>query len=123
MRACEQRICEAIARGRVLRFAYDGHERVVEPHGHGWTTSGAEVVSGYQTSGGSVGGRVPGWKMFHVEKVRELRVAEPFDGPRPDYDPTKLRIGVRCCQLRSWTGEMGREQEPEELTGVTGRQV
>jgi hypothetical protein len=105
----DARICDAIEGRLVLWFVYDDQERVVEPHGHGWTRAGVEVLSGFQRDGGSVGGEMPAWKMFHLEKVRDLHVAETFAGPRPDYDPALLRIAQRCCDLprRGGDQEMG----------------
>ena len=43
-------ICDAIRARRLLRFVYDGYERVVEPHVHGVTTAGHEAVRGYLES-------------------------------------------------------------------------
>jgi hypothetical protein len=121
-------LCSAVAGRRVLRFEYDGRERVVEPYGHGWTTTGVEIVSGYQISGESVGGQVPGWKMFHVAKmtVRDDG-GVTFAEPRPDYDPAKLRIGALCCRIELAVSDAPvtvRGQElPQRLTGVARGQV
>jgi hypothetical protein len=112
----------------VLRFEYDGRERMVEPYGHGWTTAGVEIVSGYQISGESVGGQVPGWKMFHVAKMSVVGDGGvTFAEPRPDYDPAKLRIGVLCCRVEQAESDapiaVSNEELPEGLAGVAGRQM
>lgn len=92
-------VCSAIAGLRVVTFEYKGLERIVEPHGHGWTSAGVEVVCAYQVDGRSVSGQVPGWKMFHIAKMTDVQATGVFAGPRPDYDPAKLRIRTLCCQL------------------------
>ena len=43
----------------ILEFNYDGHHRVVEPHTHGISAAGNEVLRCYQIAGGSVSGTVP----------------------------------------------------------------
>lgn len=118
-------VCAAITGRRRLRFEYDGRERIVEPYGHGWTTAGAEIISGYQIGGHSVGGQVPGWKMFHVAKMTVVRDAGgAFARSQPDYEPGKLRISALCCRVESDAPVAVRGQElPERLAGVTGGQV
>jgi hypothetical protein len=93
-------ICAAIAARRVIRFEYDGGERVVEPHAHGASTAGVELLSGYQVSGHSSSGPVPGWRMFRVAGIAALREdGASFAAPRADYNPANTRIAVICCQL------------------------
>jgi hypothetical protein len=93
-------ICAAIAGRRVLRFEYGGGERVVEPHAHGTSSAGVELVLCYQVAGHSMSGPVPGWRMFKVAGVTELREdGATFGGPRPDYNPANTRVAKVCCQL------------------------
>ena len=40
-------VCDAIRARRLLRFVYDGYERVVEPHLYGVNTAGHETLSGW----------------------------------------------------------------------------
>jgi hypothetical protein len=47
-------ICEAIRGKNLLRFNYQSHDRIVEPHLLGQDSSGNEILSGYLV-GGSVG--------------------------------------------------------------------
>jgi hypothetical protein len=86
-----------------------------------------EVISGYQVGGASAGGQVPGWKMFHTAKMTDVRNAGSFAGPRPDYDPAKLRISVLCCRLDRVDSEasaaVGGEDLPQRLAGVAGGEV
>ena len=81
-------ICTAIQRHAVLHFNYDGGPRTVEPHAHGTSTAGHEVLRAYQTSGFSRSGAPTGWRLFDVGKMRELRIGEDhFASPRPQYNP------------------------------------
>ena len=93
-------VCQAIRERRVLRFHYGGGARVVEPHCHGFTTDGNELLSGYQVSGISRSGERFGWKSFRLDRVRALIVSdEAFGGPRTGYDPNDIRISEVHCQL------------------------
>ena len=44
-------ICAAIKNRAVVEFYYNGGLRTVEPHCHGISTAGNEVLRGYQTGG------------------------------------------------------------------------
>lgn len=94
-----QVVCAAIASRRLLRFRYEGRERIVEPHGHGCTSAGLEIIIGFQVDGQSRLGPVCGWKMFHLPKMVDIRELGQFARPRPDYHPAKLRITTLCCHL------------------------
>jgi hypothetical protein len=93
-------ICDAIRARRLLRFVYEGYERVVEPHYYGVNTAGHESVSGWLVGGWSASETEPGWRMFLVEGMRDVAAsAEAFDGPREGYnadDPHYVRV---YCQL------------------------
>ena len=95
-----QVICDAINNRSILKFHYDGQNRVVEPHAHGISTADNEVLRCYQVGGGSNSGEVPGWKMMTVNKISSLIVTENnFTGPRPGYrkgDRGMIRI---YCEL------------------------
>ena len=70
----------------ILEFNYDGHHRVVEPHAHGISTAGNEVLRCYQIEGGSVSGTVPGWHLMKISKMVNLSITDShFDSPRPEY--------------------------------------
>ena len=79
-------ICAAIAGRRLIRFDYDGHERVVEPHTYGLIGGGRRAVCGYQVEGGSRSGSAAGWKTFHVDGMTKFEVLDrTFTRPRPEY--------------------------------------
>jgi len=44
-------ICAAIRTRSVIQFYYDGGLRTVEPHCHGVSKDGNELLRGYQTGG------------------------------------------------------------------------
>lgn len=92
-------ICEAI-RGRcVIVFFYDGGERIVEPHCHGTSTKGHEVLRGYQTGGFSHSGEELGWRLFDVEKMgATAQTGGTFAENRPGYNPQDKHMSeIHCC--------------------------
>jgi hypothetical protein len=90
-------ICQAIRERRTLRFAYEGGERTIEPHLHGFSAAGAEMLLAWQVDGFSRSGASVGWKMFAVAKMGEPALDAPFDGPRPDFDPVRALTRVHCA--------------------------
>lgn len=91
-------ICEAISGRAVLQFSYEGMSRTVEPHTHGTSKAGNEVLRAYQIGGYSKSGRVPTWRMYEVSKMSGLRqTGQVFSGTRPMYNPDdKDMISVHC---------------------------
>ena len=81
----DTRISEAIQNQQLLRFFYDGGERVVEPHCYGQTTKGNEAIRAFQVRGYSSTGTL-GWKMFKLSEAMSLEVLEEvFENTRADY--------------------------------------
>lgn len=94
------RLAAAVRERRVVTFRYDGHERRVEPHACGVGSSGAEIVHGFQISGGSASGAGPGWRTFTVEKIADLEVAEDrFTTTRPGYAKSRPRLAPAWAEL------------------------
>jgi hypothetical protein len=93
-------VCDAIRTRRLLRFVYDGYERVIEPHAYGVNSAGHEAVSGWLTAGWSASTPEPGWRMYLLEQMHDVAaLAEPFDDVRPVFkegDPHFVRI---YCQV------------------------
>ncbi len=93
-------ICDAIRASRLLRFVYDGYERVVEPHAYGVNTAGHEAVSGWLVGGWSASATEPGWRMFLVGQMRDVAaLAEPFVGPRAGHNPDDPHFVRVYCQI------------------------
>ena len=95
----DQRICMAVDSRRILTFYYDGLPRVIEPHAHGTSSKGNEVVRGFQTHGESSKGTL-GWKLFTVAKMESLQTSESsFDAPRPDDVKGDRNMHPEHCEL------------------------
>ena len=90
-------ICEAIRTRSVLEIYYNGGPRTVEPHCHGISRAGNEVVLAYQTGGHSDSEPVA-WKLFDVGLLRSLRsTGQTFTTNRPGYQPFgKHMTSVHC---------------------------
>ncbi len=96
----DAKICSAISGRRVLSFSYRGHHRVVEPHAHGVSKAGNDVLRCFQISGTSESGDPVDWKLMLVEEIVSLSILEEtFAGPRQGYrrgDKGMVRI---YCEL------------------------
>lgn len=80
---------EAIGERKVVTFIYDGFPREVEPFLIGDTTSMNAAMRGFQIGGGSKSGNPVGWRLFLLERIRNLSVTEThFSGVRPGYNPS-----------------------------------
>lgn len=81
-------ICAAIRNRSIIRFNYDGGIRTVEPHCHGTSTAGNEVLRGFQTGGYSESGSPVAWKLFEVAKIQGvIQTGGTFASNRPGYNP------------------------------------
>ncbi len=77
---------EAIREKRVLRFVYNGHARVVEPHAYGVSATGETVLHAFQIEGESASKPPPGWRTFNVALIEKLAATEGrFSSARPGY--------------------------------------
>lgn len=86
-------LVRAIHEQRVVKFNYGGHARTVEPHAYGVATTGDVVLHGFQTEGGSVSGKPPGWRTFNAAEIRELTVTDTnFARPRADYSAERPKL-------------------------------
>lgn len=92
-------ICRAIKERRLLELRYHDHKRVVAPHVYGIDTTGDELLSGYQTWGGSEGGEAAGWKSFKVESLSDLKLTGRKFGPRPEYRQGDRAMQKIFCQV------------------------
>jgi hypothetical protein len=93
-------ICDAIRARRLLRFVYEGYERIIEPHAHGLNAASREVVSGWLVGGWTRTDTEPGWRNYLVHDMHDVHVlAEPFAGPRSGFNPQSSRMRQIFCQL------------------------
>ena len=95
-------ICDAIRARRLIRFVYDGYERVTEPHIYGISTADREVLSAYLVGGWSASEGAPGWRKYLVRDMHDIHVlAESFAGPREGYNPEDRQVRQIFCRLET----------------------
>lgn len=83
-------LISAIQKHKLLRFNYEGLERVCEPHIFG-TCNGKRQVLCYQLEGGTSSGTLPQWRRFEFDQILSLHPAGgTFPGPRPVPHPHSL---------------------------------
>jgi hypothetical protein len=93
-------VCDAIRARRLLRFVYDGYERVVEPHAYGVNTAGHEAVSAWLAGGWSTSATEPGWRMYLIDGMRDVAaLAQGFEGPRQGFNPDDPHFVRLFCQI------------------------
>lgn len=71
----DRTILSAIRNKQVLRFIYNGKERIVEPQTYGISIAGREVLRARQVGGASGSGQLRVAKLFDLEKISNLRKA------------------------------------------------
>jgi tetratricopeptide (TPR) repeat protein len=97
-------ICDAIRARRLLRFVYDGYERVVEPHVHGINSANHEALGAWLVGGWSASSPEPGWRNYLVAEMADVHVlAAPFAGPRLGYNPEDPGFRQIFCRLDAET--------------------
>jgi len=91
-------ICAAIATRSVIKFRYDGAVRIVEPHCHGRSRAGNEVLRAYQVGGGSDSGESRGWKLFEISKMSVVEdTGESFPSNGPGYNThDRAMVSIHC---------------------------
>ena len=95
-------LCDAIAARRLLRFIYDGYERVVEPHAYGINTADHEMLSCWLVGGWSQSETAPGWRNYLVRDMHDIHaLAEPFAGPRAGYNAADAAFRQVYCRLEA----------------------
>lgn len=93
-------ICQAIAARRAISFFYNGGVRHVEPHCHGISTAGNEVLRAYQTAGYSESGNSTGWKLFEVDEMDSIQILSAhFPQNRPYYNPNDKGMSQVHCHV------------------------
>lgn len=91
-------ICDAISKRERISFYYDGGTRIAEPHCHGLSRSGNELLRAYQTGGFSQSGNPEGWKTFSISEMSGVvRTGEVFVQNRSGYNPDDGHMATICC--------------------------
>jgi hypothetical protein len=84
----DKRYALAIRRKQVLKFNYNGMPRVVEPQTYGLSSAGNEVLRAYQRARGSQSGKSQIAKLFDIEKISNLEIAnQHFTEALPQHNP------------------------------------
>ena len=93
-------LCDAIRARRLLRFVYEGYERIVEPHAYGINTQNHEMLSCYLVGGWSASKPEAGWRNYLVREMHDVHVlAEPFTAARPGFNPQDDAFRQVYCRL------------------------
>ena len=92
-------VCKAIQEKKVISFYYDGGVRLAEPHCHGVSKDGNDLLRAFQVGGHSESGNPVGWKLLRLDELSGLQItSQTFSGPRPLYNPAdKAMARVYCC--------------------------
>ena len=81
-------IISAITKRLVLRFVYNGEERIVEPQTYGISRAGREVLRARQVGGGSRSRQSRIAKLFDLEKISALKkTGDRFAEALPEHNP------------------------------------
>jgi hypothetical protein len=95
-------ICDAVGAKRLLRFVYEGYERIVEPHLYGVNSADHEALSAWIVAGWSWSSPEAGWRNYLVAEMQEVQVlADRFPGPRPGYNPSGAGFQQVYCGLEA----------------------
>lgn len=85
------RIINAINRNAIVKFYYIGDEqekrgwRTGEIYAFGESTRGNRVIRVYQTEG-TTSTRIPAWKLFRVDKIRNFQHVGNFEKPQSQFN-------------------------------------
>ena len=91
-------IRRAIHERRLVEFMYHGAPRAAEPHDYGRMQSRVRLLS-FQVRGSSRGS-LPGWRLFDVAEIKELRVlGETFGGSRGTQHRTHKHWDEVFCRV------------------------
>jgi hypothetical protein len=94
-------LSEAIKNRNFVAFHYDGHPRVVVPAAFGiHTTTGNEVLRGYQVEGTGNSRSVPFWDLFLTGKMTNVEILDgQFIEDPPYYSRNDKHIDPIHAQL------------------------
>lgn len=94
------KLCSAIDSKKVIRFLYDGGQRLAEPFCHGKGKQGQDFLRAYQVGGYSESGNSVGWKLFRVDQIRDITITlDSFSGVRPQYNPQDSAMREIYCAV------------------------
>ncbi len=95
----DQLLRAAIHDRRLIRFWYNGKERIAEPHDYG-IQNGKPRLLAYQVAGQSNSGRLPAWRLVDAAGMTRLEIlnrafsgGRPASGRRHKWDQLFIRVG------------------------------
>jgi hypothetical protein len=98
--AVAKQIEQAIKGRQLAAFRYEGKPRIAEIHSYGIMAGrGHLVASGYQTAGYSRKGRLPGWRLYNLERITEFTLTTRTFNPRPGYTPEDPRFRKQIAKI------------------------
>ena len=107
-------ICDAIHAKRLIRFVYEGYERIIEPHIHGINTANHEMVSGWLVGGWSGTKPEPGWRNYLVKDMHGVHaLADGFERPRPRYNAFDKQVREVFCRVEPAADTAPDADEPD----------
>src|ERR1043166_8691767 len=90
----------AIQRREMLRFFYEGYERIVEPQTYGISHKDRYLLRALQTGGASGSGQTRIAKLFDVAKISKLETTgEHFGEALPSHNPQDSAMKVVFATL------------------------
>jgi len=93
-------ICKAINSRKIISFMYEGGRRYVEPYCYGILKNRNEALRAYQIKGYSSSGKKFGWKLFHISKMKGIKLeSDGFNEIRPKYNPNDSAISKTFCNI------------------------
>ena len=95
----QELICQAIHEKRVLDVIYHGKSRSIAPHVYGMDTTGEEMLSCYQLSGGALGGEHAGWKSLKMRDLGAVRMTTAHFRVRPEFKENDRAMAKIFCQV------------------------
>ena len=89
----------AIENTRMIRFAYHGKDRLVEPHDHGILNGSVQLLS-WQVAGRS-SRRLPNWLLTKVDEITDLILLDQiFPGGRPTASDKHIEWDVLFIRVK-----------------------
>ena len=107
-------ICDAIRAKRLIRFVYEGYERIVEPHIHGINRANHEMLSGWLVGGWSGSQPEPGWRNYLVKDMHDVHaLADGFERPRARYNAFSGQMRQVFCRVEPAADAVQPADEPD----------
>ena len=81
-------IKKAIINRQIIKFTYKDELRMIEPYTYGISSKNNDILRGYQIEGGSTSSDDLGWRLFTVNKIKNLQILNSkFDLNQEGYNP------------------------------------